>query len=71
VKIDPRQIEVVDDGVAAVLRTKTHAERLDIAFNIWISTHEMLMSHLRETHPNWFPKEVKHEAARRLLHGAL
>jgi hypothetical protein len=71
VKIDPRQIEVVDEKVAAVLRTKAPAERLDIAFNIWISTHEMLTSHLRETHPNWSLKEVGHEVARRLLHGVL
>ncbi len=70
-KLDPRQVEVVDDRVAEVLKRKTPAERLQIGFNIWISARSMLLSHIRHTHPEWSRQDVEREVARRLLHGAI
>jgi hypothetical protein len=70
-KLDPRRIEVVDDKMAEVLRSKTPAERLRIGFNMWISTRRMLLSHLSNSHPEWSREEVEREVARRLLHGSL
>ncbi len=50
-RLDKGQIEVVDDAMAEVLRRKTPAERIRIGFNLWISARNMLMTHLKKTHP--------------------
>lgn len=65
-RLDRGQIEVVDDEMAEVLRSKTPAERIAIGFRMWTSTHDMLMAHLRHTHPEWDLKRVELEVARRL-----
>ena len=70
-RLDPGQVEVVDDVMADVLRRKTPSERIRIGFNMWISARQMLMTHIKHTHPDWDQKAVEHEVARRLLHGAL
>jgi hypothetical protein len=68
--LDPRHVEVVDDRVAEVLRTKTPAERLRIGFNIWSSARRMLLAHIGHIHPEWSQKEVNDEVVERLLHGS-
>jgi len=69
--LDPRQIEVVDDRMAEVLRAKTGAERLAIAFGLYSSARRMLISALRAEHPDWTDEQTNAEAARRLSHGAV
>ncbi len=69
--IDPRQIEVMDDDMAAVLRAKTGPERLRIAFSMYSSARRMILSHLSTEHPDWSDDEIRREAARRLSHGAV
>ena len=71
VRIDPRQIEVVDEDMARVLRAKTGAERLQIAFSMFSSARRMLINHLTSRHPDWSRDEVHREAVRRLSHGAI
>ena len=63
--------EVVDDTMADLLRSKTPAERIRIGFDLWTSTRNMLLVHLRKTHPEWSDEKIKQEAARRLSHGAI
>lgn len=70
-RLDPGQIEVVDDAMAEVLRRKLPSERISIGFSIWTSAHDMLIAHLKSTHPDWGQKKAEHEAARRLLHGTV
>lgn len=70
-RLDPRQVEVMDEAIAEVLRRKAPAERLRIGFSLWTSAHHMLMTHIRHTHPDWDQKAVEEEVARRFLHGAL
>ncbi|MCC7211555.1 MAG: hypothetical protein IT451_06835 [Candidatus Brocadia sp.] len=70
-RLDKGQIEVVDDAMAEVLRRKTPAERIRIGFNLWISARNMLMTHLKKTHPEWDAKRLAREVARRLMHGAV
>ena len=70
-RLDKGQIEVVDDAMAEVLRHKTPAERIHIGFNLWISARNMLMTHLKKTHPEWDAKRLDREVARRLTHGAI
>lgn len=69
-KVDPRQIEVIDDQVADILRSKTPEEKLRIGSGIWRSTRRMLLSHITNIHPDWSIEEVEKEVARRLLRGA-
>ena len=71
IRLDRGQIEVVDDSVADVLRAKTAAERIRIGFDLWTSTRDMLLVHLRKTHPEWNAERIKQEVARRLSHGAI
>ena len=70
-RLDRGQIEVVDDVMAEVLRKKTPAERIRIGFNLWTSTRNALISHLKNEHPDWDPRKLQREVARRLSHGAV
>jgi len=70
-RLDSGQIEVVDDSMAEVLSRKTPAERIRIGFNLWTSARNMLMTHLKKTHPEWDAEKLKQEVARRLSHGAV
>ncbi len=70
-RLDPGQIEVVDDVMAQVLRGKTGAERLAIASGLFASARRMLISMLRAEHPDWDDHQVNREAARRFSHGAI
>lgn len=70
-RLDPGQIEVVDDEMAAIFRGKTGAERLEIASRMYSSARSMLLSILRADHPDWDEDQINREAARRLSHGAV
>jgi len=67
--LDPRRVEIVDVDVARILRTKTGAERLNIAFEMFDSTWSMLTSMLTADHPDWSEPEIRGEVIRRLSHG--
>lgn len=65
-----RQIEMVEDDMAGVLRQKTGAQRLRIASGMYASARGMLSAHLKSLHPDWPLPRVNSEVARRLSHGA-
>ena len=67
-RLDPRRIEVMDDEMAAVLRAKSGAERLQIAFGMFESARRMLTSMLKADHPDWSEERLRREVARRLAH---
>jgi hypothetical protein len=69
--LDPRQIEVIDDRMAEVLRTKTPAERIHIGFTMWVSAKKMLTHHLTHTNPDWKEEQIFREVTRRLSRGAV
>lgn len=69
-RLDPGQIEVVDEAVAAVLRTKTPAERIAIAADAFETARAMTTARVREQHPSWDPEQVSREVARRLTRGS-
>ena len=62
-------VEVVDSDMAAILRQKTEAERLQIAWGMWRSARDMLLHLLRTEHRNWSESAIRQEVARRLAHG--
>ncbi len=68
-RLDPRSVEIVDEDVARILRTKTGAERLRIAFSMYDSARRMLTSMLTADHPDWSEDQVRKEVVRRLSHG--
>ena len=70
-RLDPGQIEVIDDALAEVLRRKTAPERIKIGFDLWTSARDMLMVYLKKTHPEWSLEIVEKEVARRLSHGVV
>ena len=61
-------IEVIDPAMAAVIRSKTGAERLRIANGMFVSARCMIRSHLRAEHPNWDEIHLEEAVARRLSH---
>jgi Rv0078B-related antitoxin len=70
-KIDPRNIEVVDDDMAEVFRSMTGAQRLKIANDMFESARRMIASDLASEHPDWDEQRIQEETARRLSHGAV
>jgi hypothetical protein len=69
-RLDPGQIEVMDDRMADILRAKSPAERLRIAADIWKSARRFLSSVLKSDHPDWTMKQVDNEVLRRSAHGS-
>ena len=59
-------IEVMDDGMADLLRTKTEAERLRIAGRMWKSARVILRGAIRTEHPELDTDQVNREIARRI-----
>ena len=69
--IDKRNIEVLDDQMIEVLKTKNPQQRLAIAFNMWSSAKKQLTNYLQGLHPDWDDKKIQQEVVRRLSHGAI
>lgn len=69
--IDMRNIEVLDDQMIEVLKTKKPEERLAIAFNMWSSAKKQLTNYLRGLYLDWDEKKIQQELVRRLSHGAI
>jgi hypothetical protein len=63
--------DVLDDAMAAVLRTKTPAERLEIAFRLWAFARDTIRETLRRGHPDWTEAHLTRQVARRMSHGAI
>ena len=66
---DPRDIELLDEDYAEVLRTKTPTERVAMALEANRFVRLRLEAHLRELHADWSDQEIAAEIARRMLYG--
>ena len=69
--LDDLRIEVMDDEMAQLLRSKTGAERLKIASDMFASARRMIASHLAAEHPDWDEERIQRETSRRISHGAV
>jgi len=69
-RLDPRKIELLDDAMVTVLRAKTPAERLAMAFDCNRTARLIIAGHLRARHPAWTEKQVQAGVAGRMLDGA-
>jgi hypothetical protein len=69
--VDIRNIEVLDDKMIEVLKTKTPQQRLAIAFGMWSTANKQLTRYLRGRYPDWDEKKIHQEAVKRLSHGTI
>ena len=68
-RLDPGQIEVVDEAVAEILRKKTPAERLAIGFAANRTARRIMAGGLRSQYPEWDDARIQKEIARRMSGG--
>ncbi len=70
--MNPRRpvVEIIDPMMVEILRKKTPAERLKVAFGMWESARVMIRGVLRQQHPEWSESQILRESAWRLSHGA-
>jgi hypothetical protein len=68
--IDPRNIEVVEPELAAILRTKTPAERIEMIFAANRTARMLAAAGIRHQHPDWDESQVNREVVRRVSGGA-
>ncbi len=68
--LDPRKIELLDDAMVMVLRAKTPAERLAMAFDCNRTARLVIAGHLRACHPEWTDEQIQAGVAGRMLDGA-
>jgi len=69
-RLDKGQIEVVGDGVAEVLRSKTAAQRVEMALTANRLVRLLIEGHLRTLHEDWDSARIQAEIARRMLLGS-
>lgn len=69
-QLDPSRIELLDTQVVEMLRSKTPAERLEMAFACNRTMRQLLEGHLRTRHPDWDRQSIDAEIARRMLGGS-
>ena len=67
-RLDPGQIEVVDDDVAEVLRRMTGAQRVQTVFRLHRRALALVEGSVRHFHPDWDEARVWEEILRR-FHG--
>ena len=67
---DPTRIEVVDDAVAAVLRDKTPAQRVEMVFQAQSFARLLTAAGVKSRHPEWNAEEIEREVARVWLLGS-
>jgi hypothetical protein len=63
--------EVLDDRLAAVLRAKSPAERLAIAFHMWAFARDLIWRTAARQHPEWSEEKLARHVAGRMSHGAV
>ena len=67
-RLDPGQIEVVDDAVAEILRRKTTAERGALVAQCHETMRLILAGGVKTRHSDWSQQQIEAEVSRRLLH---
>lgn len=67
--IDLKRMEVIDEAMAAVLRTKTPAQRVELVFQAGTLARTMMAAGVKSRHPDWNDQEIQQEVARIWLRG--
>jgi hypothetical protein len=64
--LDPRRIELLDPEVVAMLKAKSPAEKMEMAFEVQKLARGVLLSRIRSQHPEWTPLEIDEAVAQRM-----
>lgn len=64
---DPKRIEVVDEATAAMLRTKTPAERVMMGMSIRDIVCNIMIVEFARRYPQWSERQVKDFVAWKLI----
>ena len=67
--LNPRHVEIPDAEVIALMKSKTPAERLEMAFASHRLVRLRLAGHFRTLHPEWNDEDVEKAIAGRFLSG--
>jgi hypothetical protein len=62
----PPVVELIDPMMVEVIRRKTSAERLAIAFRMWDSARLIVKGGVLNQHPDWDDEAVEREIAWRM-----
>jgi hypothetical protein len=65
--VDPRNIEVIDDQMAAILRDKSVTGRIAMSADANDTARLLAAAGIRHVHPDWSEDQVQQEVARRML----
>lgn len=63
--------DVLDERMVAILRGKTPAERLEMAFALWRFARDLIRRTAAREHPEWTEAELDRHVAQRMSHGAV
>lgn len=66
----PKRIEVVDPEIAAILKEKTIAERVEMIFAANRTMRLLIAGRLKTDHPDWSEVQIQAEVSRRMLEAA-
>lgn len=66
---DLNRIELLDDAMVQVLRTKTPAERIAMGLDCNHTARLRIEGHLRSEHPDWSDSQIAAEIAGRMSLG--
>ena len=67
--LNPRHVEIPDAEVIALMKSKTPAERLEMAFDSHRLVRLRLAGHFRTLHPEWTDEDVDKAIAEKFLSG--
>ena len=68
-KINPRNIEVVDKKTLEILRQKDGAEKMFIAAQMFETARAIVEANIVSTHPEWTEAQISQALNRRFGHG--
>lgn len=59
-------IEIVSDDMVEILRGKTPLERFQIGERMFLQARHMIVTSIKNTHPEWSDREINREFVRRM-----
>jgi hypothetical protein len=68
-KIDPRNIEIIDDQMVKLFQDVSGEEKWRLASQMHKSLCQLLEEYLRSQNPEWDNAQIEKEMARRLGYG--
>jgi hypothetical protein len=68
-RLDPGQIEVIDDRIAEIMKKKSGQERLNMVWEAWSFFRKRIRVYLKNRHPEWTEAQIQKEIFNRVTYG--